>query len=69
MPSILKWRHVILICTPSRFLPVNKDAETSLRLIIRPTSESEEHLTGAMKLCSELDGATLPDDVCIAMYV
>ena len=46
---------------------MNKDAETSLRLIIQPTSESEEHLTGAMRLSSEIDGATFPDDVCVVI--
>ena len=43
---------------------MNKTAETSLRLIIRPTYESQEH-SGSMKSSREMDRATHPDDVCI----
>ena len=42
---------------------MGEDPETGLKLIIQPTSESEEFMPEGMRLSAELEGETFPNDV------
>lgn len=54
---------IFCFCFSCRFLPISRDPETSLRLIIQPT-KGEELLRGDMRLNQELEAEEYSSDVC-----